>query len=259
VDPDSGRLTGADSGPGRLPEPESIAWIVAAALAKSGLRHDLRGRHVVVSGGGTLERLDPVRHIGNRSSGKQAMSLAAAAVARGARVTLIRGDVDVPTPAGVEVVDALTADAMLTAARELRDDADAIIMAAAIADFRAERLPDSKIKKGEQSTLTLNLVQNPDALATLVAERSGGGPVLVGFAAETGDDENSWLQLAEAKFAKKGCDIMVANPVGHSRAFGTDDNEAVLLLGGGVSAEVGSASKVALAHRVLDAVVDRLA
>lgn len=258
VDPDSGRLTGADSGPGRLPEPESIAWIVSAALAKPNLRQDLRHRHIVISGGGTRERLDPVRHIGNRSSGKQAMSLAAAAVARGARVTLIRGDVDVPTPAGLEVVDALTADAMLAAARELRDDADAIIMAAAIADFRAESLPDSKIKKGEQSTLTLNLVQNPDVLATLVSERVAASPVLVGFAAETGDSSRTWLQLAETKFAKKGCDIMVANPVGHERAFGTDDNEAVLLLGAGVSEEVGSSSKVALAHRVLDAVSDRL-
>ena len=98
MDPDSGRLTGADSGPGRLPEPEAIAWIVQAALAKPDLTPDLRGRHVVISGGGTRERLDPVRHIGNRSSGKQAMSLAAAAVSRGARVTLIRGDVDVPDP-----------------------------------------------------------------------------------------------------------------------------------------------------------------
>ncbi len=259
VDPDSGRLTGYDSGPGRLPEPEAIAWVVAAALAKSGLHHDLRGRHIVISGGGTRERLDPVRHIGNRSSGKQGMALAAAAVTRGAQVTLIRGDVDVPTPAGVTVVDALTADEMLAAARDLAPDADAIVMAAAIADFRAETLPDAKIKKGEQSTLALDLVQNPDVLATLVAERRGAAPLLVGFAAETGDDDRSWLELAESKFAHKGCDIMVANPVGHDRAFGTDTNEAVLLLGGGVSEEVPAGSKVALAHRVLDAVVNRLA
>lgn len=258
VDPDSGRLTGVDSGPGRLPEPESIAWIVAAALAKPGISHDLRNRHIVISGGGTRERLDPVRHIGNRSSGKQAMSLASAAVARGARVTLIRGDVDVPTPAGVEIVDALTADEMLAAARAARGDADAIIMAAAIADFRAESLPDAKIKKGAESTLTLSLVQNPDVLATLVAERDDQRPVLVGFAAETGDGQATWLELAEAKFAKKGCDIMVANPVGHEKAFGTDHNEAVLLLGAGVAEEVPSASKVVLAHKVLDAVADRL-
>ncbi len=259
VDPDSGRLTGADSGPGRLPEPEAIAWIVAAALAKGhDLHPDLRGRHIVISGGGTRERLDPVRHIGNRSSGKQAMSLAAAAVSRGALVTLIRGDVDVPTPAGVEVIDALTADDMLQAARDLRDDADAIIMAAAIADFRAESLPDAKIKKGEEAILTLSLVQNPDVLATLVQERSGAAPLLVGFAAETGDAHATWLELAEAKFAKKGCDVMVANPVGHERAFGADDNEAVLLLGGGITEEVPTASKIVLAHRVLDAVADRL-
>ncbi len=258
VDPDSGRLTGADSGPGRLPEPEAIGWIVAAALAKQGLRHDLRGRHVVVSGGGTRERLDPVRHIGNRSSGKQAMALAAAAVARGARVTLIRGDVDVPTPAGVEIRDALTADEMLAAAQDLAPDADAIIMAAAIADFRAESLPDAKIKKADSDTLALHLVQNPDVLASLVAQRRGKTPLLVGFAAETGDATRSWLELAEVKFAVKGCDIMVANPVGHDRAFGADTNEAVLLLGGGVTEEIPPGSKVALAHRVLDAVGDRL-
>ncbi|MCU0295237.1 MAG: bifunctional phosphopantothenoylcysteine decarboxylase/phosphopantothenate--cysteine ligase CoaBC [Candidatus Nanopelagicales bacterium] len=258
VDPDSGRLTGYDSGPGRLPEPEAIAWIVQAALAKTGLSPDLRHRHVVISGGGTRERLDPVRHIGNRSSGKQAMSLAAAAVSRGARVTLIRGDVDVPTPAGVEVIDALTADDMLAAAQGLAPAADAIIMAAAIADFRAETLPDSKIKKSDSSTLTLNLVHNPDVLATLVAQRSGRTPLLVGFAAETGDEAGTWLEHAERKFAKKGCDIMVANPVGHDRAFGADHNEAVLLLGGGISEEIPGTCKVALSHRVLDAVVDRL-
>jgi phosphopantothenoylcysteine decarboxylase/phosphopantothenate--cysteine ligase len=258
VDPDSGRLTGYDSGPGRLPEPEAIAWIVQAALAKQGLTQDLRHRHVVISGGGTRERLDPVRHIGNRSSGKQAMALAAAAMSRGARVTLIRGDVDVPTPAGVEVVDALTADEMLAAARGVRGDADAIIMAAAIADFRAETLPDAKIKKKESSTLNLNLVHNPDVLATLVAERTGKAPLLVGFAAETGDADGTWLEHAEQKFARKGCDIMVANPVGHDRAFGTDTNEAVLLLGGGVTEEVPGTGKVELSHRVLDAVVDRL-
>jgi phosphopantothenoylcysteine decarboxylase / phosphopantothenate---cysteine ligase len=259
VDPDSGRLTGADSGPGRLPEPEAIAWIVRAALAKPDLVHDLRGRHVVVSGGGTRERLDPVRHIGNRSSGKQAMSLAAAAVSRGARVTLIRGDVDVPTPAGVDEVDALTADDMLAAARSLAQDADVIIMAAAIADFRAESLPDAKIKKSADSTMTLDLVHNPDVLATLVAEREGRSPLLVGFAAETGDDDGTWLEHAESKFARKGCDIMVANPVGHDRAFGTETNEAVLLLGGGITEEVAGTGKVELSHRVLDAVVDRLA
>ena len=186
------------------------------------------------------------------------MALAAAAVARGARVTLIRGDVDVPTPAGVEIHDALTADEMLAAARDLAPDADAIIMAAAIADFRAETLPDAKIKKGEQDTLALHLVKNPDVLATLVAERTGKTPLLVGFAAETGDAHRSWLELAEAKFAAKGCDIMVANPVGHDRAFGTDTNEAVLLLGGGVSEEVPTSSKVVLAHRVFDAVRDHL-
>lgn len=258
VDPDSGRLTGLDSGPGRLPEPESIAWLVHAALAKPGLTHDLRHRHIVISGGGTHERLDPVRHIGNRSSGKQAMSLAAAAISRGARVTLIRGDVDVPTPAGVEVIDALTADEMLEAARALAPDSDAIIMAAAIADFRAETLPDEKIKKGDASTLNLNLVHNPDVLATLVAERAGTSPLLVGFAAETGDEAASWLEHAQRKFAAKGCDMMVANPVGHDRAFGTDTNEAVLLLGGGITEDVPSTGKVELSHRVLDAMADRL-
>ncbi len=258
VDPDSGRLTGFDSGPGRLPEPEAIAWIVQAALASRDLKPDLRGRHIVVSGGGTRERLDPVRHIGNRSSGRQAMSLAAAAVARGARVSLIRGDVKVPNAAGIDIVDALTADEMLDAARTLAESADAVIMAAAIADFRAETLPDAKIKKSDSSTLNLNLVHNPDVLATLVRERWGDSPLLVGFAAETGDDNGTWLEHAEAKFAAKGCDIMIANPVGHNRGFGTEHNEAVMLLGGGVTEEVPGTSKIELSHRILDAIADRL-
>jgi phosphopantothenoylcysteine decarboxylase/phosphopantothenate--cysteine ligase len=258
VDPDSGRLTGFDSGPGRLPEPEAIAWIVQAALASSDLKHDLRGRHIVISGGGTRERLDPVRHIGNRSSGRQAMSLAAAAVSRGARVSLIRGDVKVPNAAGIEIVDALTADEMLDAARVLAESADVVIMAAAIADFRAETLPESKIKKSDSSTLTLNLVHNPDVLATLVRERWGDSPLLVGFAAETGDENGSWLEHAQTKFAAKGCDIMIANPVGHNRGFGTIHNEAVLLLGGGQTEEVPGTSKIELSHRILDAVARRL-
>lgn len=258
VDPDSGRLAGFDSGPGRLPEPEAIAWIVQAALASPNLKPDLRGRHVVISGGGTRERLDPVRHIGNRSTGKQAMALSAVAVSRGARVTLIRGDVKVPTPAGVDVIDALTADEMLAAARELAPDADVIVMAAAIADFRAETLPDAKIKRAGSPTLDLNLVHNPDVLATLVKERSGTTPLLVGFAAETGDENGTWLEHAQEKFVAKGCDIMVANPVGHNRGFGTEHNEGVLLLGGGITEEVPGAQKVHLSHRVFDAVVDRL-
>lgn len=131
-------------------------------------------------------------------------------------------------------------------------------MAAAIADFRAETLPDAKIKKTDSSTLDLNLVHNPDVLATLVAEREGKAPLLVGFAAETGDDSGTWLEHAEQKFEKKGCDLMVANPVGHDRAFGTDTNEAVLLLGGGVTEEIPGTSKVELSQRVLDAVVERL-
>ncbi|MGD8201192.1 bifunctional phosphopantothenoylcysteine decarboxylase/phosphopantothenate synthase [Ornithinimicrobium sp. W1679] len=251
VEPASGRLTGTDSGPGRLPEPEDI---VAAALrvldgwsgtddaapaAPSGAdavrSTDLAGRHVVVSAGGTREPLDPVRFLGNRSSGKQGYALAAEAARRGARVTLVSANVDLPAPGGTEVVAVETALQLQDAVGEaVRDDADVVVMAAAVADFRPAAYADRKIKKEHGADAAeapvVELVRNPDVLAGLVADRGDAGrPVLVGFAAETGDDQGSVLEHARDKLGRKGCDLLVANEVGPGVTFGQDTTTVHLL------------------------------
>ncbi|MGC5585781.1 bifunctional phosphopantothenoylcysteine decarboxylase/phosphopantothenate--cysteine ligase CoaBC [Ornithinimicrobium sp. W1665] len=251
VEPASGRLTGTDSGPGRLPEPEEI---VAAALrvldgwsgtddadpaVQSGADADrskhLAGRHVVVSAGGTREPLDPVRFLGNRSSGKQGYALAAEAARRGARVTLVSANVDLPAPGGTEVVAVETALQLQDAVGEaVRDDADVVVMAAAVADFRPAAYTDRKIKKEHgvdaAEAPVVELVRNPDVLAGLVADRGDAGrPVLVGFAAETGDDQGSVLEHARDKLGRKGCDLLVANEVGPGVTFGQDTTTVHLL------------------------------
>ncbi len=264
LDPADGRLTGDDTGPGRLPEPEAVAeaaldLLRRGALARGTATPDLAGRHVVVSAGGTREPLDPVRFLGNRSSGRQGFALAATAVARGARVTLVAAATEPPTPAGVARVDVGTAlelrDAVLAAAA----DADAVVMAAAVADFRPASVSSSKIKKsadGDDAPV-VELVRNPDILAELCAGRRPG-QVFVGFAAETGDDDGDVLEHARAKLARKGCDLLVVNEVGDGKAFGTPDNTVVLLDSGGGHKAVGPASKADVADAVWDAVVARL-
>ena len=257
IEPASGRLTGADSGKGRLPEPTEIADVCRRLLARSGLL-DLVGRRVIVSAGGTREHLDPVRFLGNRSSGKQGYALARTAQARGAEVVLVAANVSLPDPAGVKVVQ-------VTSALELRDavlaesgSSDAVVMAAAVADYRpAERL-DTKRKKTD--TLQVDLVQNPDVLADLVAARSAG-QVLVGFAAETGDAAGSVLEHGQAKLARKGCDLLVVNEVGesgHPTGFEGEQNAAVVLAVDGTSYDVPLGSKDALADIVWDLVAARL-
>lgn len=266
LEPDSGRLTGADTGPGRLPEPERIH---AAALALLAPR-DLEGRHVVVSAGGTREPLDPVRFLGNASSGRQGAALAARALARGARVTYVRAHTEVPDPAGAHVVPVSTAlqlrDAVLSAARG-GGGADAVVMAAAVADFRPAAPAETKIKKSDGSDddgpgLDLRLVRNPDVLAGLVAERRSGGlpagTVLVGFAAETGDATGSVLEHGRAKARRKGADLLVVNEVGGGRAFGTADNTVVIIGADGTERAVGPAPKESIADAVWDAVAMRV-
>jgi len=266
LEPDSGRLTGADTGPGRLPEPERIH---AAALALLAPR-DLGGRHVVVSAGGTREPLDPVRFLGNASSGRQGAALAARALARGARVTYVRAHTDVPDPAGAHVVPVSTAlqlrDAVLTAARG-GGGADAVVMAAAVADFRPAAPAETKIKKADGPAddgpgLELQLVRNPDVLAGLVAERRSGGlpasTVLVGFAAETGDETGSVIEHGRLKARRKGADLLVVNEVGGGRAFGTADNTVVIIGADGTERAVGPAPKESVADAVWDAVAMRL-
>ncbi|MCH1868575.1 bifunctional phosphopantothenoylcysteine decarboxylase/phosphopantothenate--cysteine ligase CoaBC [Nocardioides sp. CFH 31398] len=261
LDPDSGRLTGADTGRGRLPHPDAILEAARDLLLRGERGTDLAGRHVVVSAGGTREALDPVRFLGNRSSGRQGQALAVAALGRGARVTLVRAHVDLPTPAGVTVVEvdstADLRDAVLAAA----SDADAVVMAAAPADFTPAARSETKIKKTGDGAPALELVQTPDVLRELSATRPGGpDQVVVGFAAETGDGDTDVLTLATDKLRRKGCDLLVLNDVGDGRVFGRPDTEAVVLdAEGSEPTPVPAGPKGVLAHAVWDAVTRRLA
>ncbi len=256
LEPASGRLTGADTGPGRLPEPAELFAVALRVLARGagGLAADLSGRRVLVSAGGTREELDPVRFLGNWSSGRQGYALARAAAARGAKVTLVSANVALDDPAGAEVVRVISAremrDAMMPAAAE----ADAVVMAAAVADYRPEHRSDSKIKKTGAAPPPLRLVPNPDILRELSRARARPGQVIVGFAAETGD----LLANGRAKLAAKGCDLLVVNQVGGGLAFGTADNEAVVLASDGSQTRVPRGPKEALAEVVWDLVASRL-
>ncbi|KJY38900.1 MULTISPECIES: bifunctional phosphopantothenoylcysteine decarboxylase/phosphopantothenate--cysteine ligase CoaBC [unclassified Streptomyces] len=255
LEPASGRLTGKDTGKGRLPEPSAIFDACRAVLRYGGERADLAGRHVVVSAGGTREPLDPVRFLGNRSSGKQGYALAATAAARGARVTLISANAGLPDPAGVDVVRVATALELREAALKAAEDADAVVMAAAVADFRPAAYAAGKIKKVEGvEPEPVALVRNPDVLAELSAHRTRSGQLVVGFAAET----DNVLANGRAKLARKGCDLLVVNEVGDGKAFGQDVNEAVVLGADGTETPVPVGPKEALADVVWDLVAERL-
>ncbi|MQY02412.1 bifunctional phosphopantothenoylcysteine decarboxylase/phosphopantothenate--cysteine ligase CoaBC [Actinomadura macrotermitis] len=274
VDPASGRLTGADTGPGRLPDPAELFEVARRVLARGGAtphtprgaqvaspwgawERDLAGRHVVVSAGGTREALDPVRFLGNRSSGLQGYALARTAVARGARVTLVAANVALPDPAGARVVRVESAEDMRKAVLAAADDgADAVVMAAAVADFRPADYRDAKIKKTPgEGPEPIRLVQNPDILAELGA-RPHPGQVIVGFAAETHDV----LANGRAKLARKGCDLLVVNQVGAELTFGRPDNEAVVLAAdGSAPVQVPRGPKEDLADVIWDQVAARLA
>jgi phosphopantothenoylcysteine decarboxylase/phosphopantothenate--cysteine ligase len=256
IDPAVGRLTGADSGAGRLPEPEQLADVVLATLAVGG-RRDLVGRKVVISAGGTREPLDPVRYLGNRSSGRQGWALASAAAARGADVTVVAANVDLLDPLGVGVLRVETAEHMRTAIHTASADADVVVMAAAVADFRPDSVATDKIKKSKEPD-PLNLALNTDILAELVAHRGAATrPLLVGFAAETGDANGTVLDHGRTKLAAKGCDVLVVNDVSGDKAFGTLDNAAVILDQSGVTREVARGPKLDLANAVWDVVAER--
>ncbi|MER5946208.1 bifunctional phosphopantothenoylcysteine decarboxylase/phosphopantothenate--cysteine ligase CoaBC [Streptomyces sp. NPDC001904] len=255
IEPAVGRLTGVDTGKGRFPDPVEIFEYVRRVLARGAEAPDLTGRHVVVSAGGTREPLDPVRFLGNRSSGKQGYALARTAAARGARVTLLSANAGLPDPAGVDVVHVGTAVQLREAVLKAAADADAVVMAAAVADFRPETYATGKIKKKDgEEPAPIVLVRNPDILAEISAGRPRPGQVVVGFAAETDDV----LANGRAKLARKGCDLLVVNEVGERKTFGAEENEAVILGADGRETPVPHGPKEALADRIWDAVVPRL-
>jgi len=209
IDPATGRLTGPDTGPGRLPEPAELFTVALRVLARGadGLAPDLTGRRVLVSAGGTREELDPVRFLGNWSSGRQGYALARTAAARGAKVTVVSANVALDDPAGAQVVRVTSAREMREAMTSAAAESDAVVMAAAVADYRPEVRSESKIKKSGPGPESLRLVQNPDILRELSGHRARPGQVVVGFGAETGDV----LANGRAKLAAKGCDFLVVN------------------------------------------------
>ena len=277
MEPAVGRLTGRDSGPGRLPEPAGIFAVATRLLARGAvgpLTADLAGRRVVVSAGGTREEIDPVRFIGNWSTGTQGYALASTAVARGAEVTVVAANVALPDPAGTKVTRVVSAREMRDAVLAAAETADVVVMAAAVADYRPAARSAAKIKKDGQPPEPLRLTENPDILAGLAAarkareaarsahdpERAGLVPpppahqVLVGFAAET----DTSPEQARAKLERKGCDLLVVNPVGNGLGFGTPDNEAVVYGADGTVTPVSRGPKEALADVVWNLVAARL-
>ena len=257
LDPASGRLTGADTGPGRLPEPGALFAVCRRVLARGAVAPDLAGRTVVVSAGGTREALDPVRYLGNRSSGKQGYALAAAAAARGATVVLV-STASLPDPAGVRVVRVESALELRDAVLREAAAADVVVMAAAVADFRPSDVAGHKIKKdGDGGAPAVVLVRNPDVLVELV-ERRRPGQVVVGFAAETGDADGDVLAHGRAKLARKGCDLLVVNEVGPGKTFGADTSSVVLLDRDGTELVLPEAPKDQVADAVWDAALTHL-
>lgn len=248
VGPDSGLLTGADVGPGRMSEPEAIA---TAALAAVGPR-DLADRRILISAGGTREPLDPVRFLGNRSSGRQGVALAEAALVRGARVTLVAAHLEVGAPAGATLVEVGTAAELESAMHEHAPHSDIVIMSAAVADFRPVEIAEGKIKKNAVgASLSLQLEQTPDVLAGLSARRLAGQRI-VGFAAEVEPDDDRLLELGAEKARRKGVDLLVVNRVGWNEGFGTSINSVMVLDGAGSLVARAEGDKLSVAHRILD-------
>ncbi|MFC5994210.1 bifunctional phosphopantothenoylcysteine decarboxylase/phosphopantothenate--cysteine ligase CoaBC [Pseudonocardia hispaniensis] len=259
LEPASGRLTGKDTGPGRMPDAAEIAELARLLLERpDALPRDLEGRRVVVSAGGTREPLDPVRFLGNRSSGRQGYALARVAAQRGASVTLVAAHTaDLGDPAAVEVVRVGSAAQLREAMLAAVPGADAVVMSAAVADFRPVGVASDKIKKTGAEPDPLVLTKNPDILVELVKNREPG-QVIVGFAAETGDSSGDALFHGRHKLARKGCDLLVVNAVGDGKAFEVPDNAGWLLGADGTETELARGSKALLASRLWDAVHARL-
>ena len=254
LEPASGRLTGADSGPGRLPEPADIA---AAALALVGPQ-DLAGRRVVITAGGTREPVDPVRFLGNRSTGRQGVALARAAARRGADVVLVAANLAVPAPPGVTVREVETSEELAQAVRAEAKAADAVVMAAAVADFRPAEPAQHKIKKTVGEPAPIALVRTADVLAGLVGDPPRPGQVVVGFAAETGDADGDVLHHGREKARRKGAHLLVVNDVGPGRGFGVEHNDVTVLDRQGDVVATASGTKDEVADAVWDAVAGLL-
>jgi phosphopantothenoylcysteine decarboxylase/phosphopantothenate--cysteine ligase len=261
LEPAVGRLTGADSGPGRLPEPDDLVTAlyglvgdVGAAPSGDGAPVDLEGVSVVISAGGTREPIDAVRFIGNRSSGHQGFALAEAARERGAKVTVVAANVALPLGEGIGRIDVETTAELAAAMEAKARAAQVVIMAAAVADYRVETPAEHKWKKRGSEGLTLELVPTQDILASLVATRKPG-QVIAGFAAETGDDEGSVLEHGAQKARRKGADLLVVNPVGAGVGFGDVDNSVTFLDAHGHVGGTAQGDKLAVAHAILDQIV----
>ncbi len=263
LEPAVGRLTGTDTGPGRLPEPDEIFRAAldahVASLPSGGF---LTGRTVTITAGGTREPLDPVRFLGNRSSGKQGVALAAAALAAGAKVRFIAAHMEVEPPRGVDLTVVETAAELREATLKATSSSDVLIMAAAVADFRPASVSDSKVKKrddGQDPVITL--VRNPDILREAVEQRqaSDSKRLIVGFAAETGDGDADPLTHGLRKLERKGCDLLVLNTVGRSLVFGQDSTEVTILDASGAEPETLSGSKATVAGAVVARIASLLA
>jgi len=256
VGPASGALTGDDVGVGRMAETHEIVQSSYAALEARG-RRDLVGKRILISGGGTREPIDPVRYIGNRSSGRQAVALARAAMSRGAAVTFVHGYVDVEIPVGADIVEGLTAEEMLQGMHSLAPHNDIVIMAAAVADYRVDNVSDEKLKKSDGSSRTLTLVETTDILASL-AQIPDRDFLLVGFAAETANGDELEM-LAKEKLARKGCDVLIANEVTWSKGITAETNDVLILTrtltGDESKIDRASGDKLSVAHRILDSIV----
>jgi phosphopantothenoylcysteine decarboxylase / phosphopantothenate---cysteine ligase len=256
LDPASGRLTGPDTGPGRLPEPSELFAVAQRVLARGGraVATDLAGRTFVVSAGGTREELDPVRYLGNWSSGKQGYALARTAASRGAQVTLVAANTGLPDPAGVQVIPVTSTAQLREAVLAAAPGADAIVMAAAVADFRPAERSAVKIKKTGARPDPIVLAENRDIVRDLVAARQRPGQLIVAFGAETGDV----LANGREKLARKGCDLLVVNQVGNGLAFGTADNEVAVLSADGTEVRLARAPKDEIADEIWDVIAARL-
>jgi phosphopantothenoylcysteine decarboxylase/phosphopantothenate--cysteine ligase len=258
LDPASGRLTGSDSGPGRLPDPLEVV-AAASDLLRRTPSADLSGLRIAISAGGTREAWDPVRYLGNRSSGRQGIALARTAISRGAQVTLVAGSMDAPAPAGVRLVQVESAADLHESMLALIEDCEVVVMAAAVADFRPAQPSETKVKKDDTGAeLAIHLIQTTDVLADLCRRRKGRYPTIVGFAAETAPSQQALIELGRSKLARKGCDLLVVNEVGSGDVFGTDSNAVTILGSDGTMTTVARTSKDAVADAVWDAVAERL-